>query len=193
MIYTSFNQFINEKENLIQLSKKEEKEALNFVQTLLMSGGHSNLPNLDTNQIRFLKQTLKEGKTYKLYRGIGLIPARVGGLDKLREIAKQLEEGELLPDNLKKNEAYNDYVSYSKKKSVAKDYAEGAVSIIAQANIKSNDILVDTAQLPNIISKDQNIFDEGDFDYFKSEKEFIVHESNVNPEIIKLDLDSDIV
>lgn len=189
MIYTNFNDFINEKINNVEISKEEENEALELVQMLLMSSNAKNLPNLNKNQINFLKQTLKKGKTYKLYRGIGLIKDRVGGVDKLKEIAKSLKESENLPDNLKKVNFTNDYVSYSKKKGVAKDYAEGTISIIVQANVDSENILVDTSQLPNIISENQKIFDEDDFDYFKSEKEFIVHESNIQPQILKLDIE----
>lgn len=158
----------------IRLFEKDYKmSALNKLRALTTSGGKKGFSNFSKDELNWLSQTVK--KDLKLYRGIGLIRSRIDTL-KIDEI-KQLKVGDPLPAFLYKE--YNKFVSYSKKKSVAKYYSEGAIGIVVESLVNKDAVIVDLENLRNIIDFEQDIFDEEDFDYFKIDKEVLIDENKL--------------
>lgn len=147
-------------------------EAVEFVGTLIMSGGEVNIGDLSSEAREFLAQTV-EKDTYKLYRGMGLVKWRVE--PEHRAEINVLSPGDAVPEYLMKQ--HNVYASYTTKRSIARSYTEGRVSIITKATVSRDDVIVDTRNLHKVLSgTGQKRFDEYDFDYFKGEGEVIVRE-----------------
>lgn len=166
--------------NIIR-DKKMEESALEYVNFLTMSGGDKNMNNLTGRQIEFLQKTV-ENKSYKLYRGIGLIRQRF--TKEQRDKINELSEGDDLSDFLYKSFMYdNNYSSFSKKKSVANYYSQGVVSIIVEGIVNPNNILVDLEHLDKIAPDSKYVIDNNE--YFKTDKEVIVIEPVKNLKIIK--------
>ena len=147
----------------------ENKSALKWVSNFILSSKLSKIPSNEI--IKYLRKSVKK-KSYKLYRGIGIIKKRVPS-NKIDEI-NNLKIGDELPDYLLRKSRVS---SYTKNKSVARYYSEGKMSIIVQANVNSSDIIADLEVIPEIIKNEkQDILDEDDFDYMKSDKEVIIKE-----------------
>lgn len=160
-------------DNLFEYEEfKSNDNALRLIRALTMSGGKTKLPEVSNEDLSLLKQSV-EDNSYKLYRGLYLMKFR---LDKgQQEIVNNLNVGDELPDFLKKDFVFNKYSSYTKKLSVAKQYAkEGNVTMIVEANVSKEDILCDLEFMKNIVKSDY--FDKNDFAYFKKDKEVIVIE-----------------
>lgn len=148
-------------------SGSTSEEAFAFVKRLTLTGGDIGNIELSDAAREYLSQTVAKD-SYKLYRGIGLIRSRYD-LDK----AKKLRVGETVPDDLMKKG--NNYASYTSKKSVARYYSEGKISLMTEATVAKNSIIVDTRNLHKLPDASK-YFDSSDFEYFKDEAEVIVQE-----------------
>jgi len=152
-------------------------KAAEVVQKLMLSSVIVD-KNIDSDVVKFLKKTCKG--SYKLYRGIGLISSRVP--KEHRKFVNSLKVGDLLPEFLMKKSLSNKYVSYTKKKSVAREFSEGRKSIIIQSNVSCKNVLVDLERYPALINKwihglkKLDLYDPEDVSYFKNVKEVIVIE-----------------
>ena len=95
----------------------------------------------------------------------------------------ELKIGDKIPIELLK--LYNEYSSYTKKKSLAKRYSEGQFEFIFElTDYNKENILCDTEYLEKIIKNDidiknQTIFEREDFDYMKTDKEVIILENTL--------------
>lgn len=165
--------------------KKILKESFEFsvfdkVKRLILSGGKQNF-EFSNEEKNFLKKTVTE-TNYNLFRGLYFMRFRIDR--KYWSIVNDLKVGDILPDFLKKKELSNDYVSYSKKMSVAKRYAkEGDICIIVEVKDNGNNILADLSHI-FLLPDAKEHFDLNDLNYMKQEKEVIVHEVNIQPVII---------
>lgn len=151
-------------------------EALNFVKyATLSSRGTPKLADMSPQALALLAETVDPKKSYKLYRGIGIVRARVAKAD--IPVLNALEVGAEAPPQLFRQ--VSDIASYTKKKSVANSYSEGALSVILQAvDVNKINIIVDLERLPDVLTKHgiKHDFDETDYDYWKSDKEVFVKE-----------------
>jgi len=64
------------------------------------------------------------------------------------------------------------------KKGIAKQYSEGKVSLVVEANVPKNKVVVDTRNLQRVLKAhgQEGLFSEGAYSYFKSEAEVIVQD-----------------
>jgi hypothetical protein len=146
--------------------------ALGKVNKLVLTGGPSGIERFTAAEREFLAQTVTK-KEYKLYRGVGLIKARVAQKD--RAELNALKPGDEVPPSLMK--VWNPYASYSTKVGVARYYASGKLSIVIEAKVPAKSVIVDTAGLEKLLAgTKQTIFSKSDFEYFKSDREVIVRE-----------------
>jgi len=147
--------------------EKYIKEALDFVSIFIMQGSKERKHSLSKDAVTFLQSTVKN-KTYRLYRGMGLIKRRTKNPRRIK-ILNNLQIGDPVPNFILKS-----LKPYTKKKSIARFYIEGTLSLMIQIEAKPKQILCDLENLKAIITTKQDILDENDFDYFKTDKEVIV-------------------
>ena len=164
------------------ISPADVTEALRFVQRLTLTGGPGAVKELSPGALAFLKGTVTK-KKYKLYRGIGLVKDRVAPAD--RPKVNALQPGDPVPEFLVK--AYNPYSSYSSKKSVAKYYAQGRVSIVVEVTVPGGAVVADLSKLRSLLAgQQQSVFSDDDFDYFEKDKEIIVLEPITGGRIVSV-------
>lgn len=162
------------KENNINM----KLDALKKLKILLLAGGE-NKNKFTSEEIKFLQSSFKSSVT--LYRGISILINRITDISK--EKIKTLKIGDKIPIELLK--LYNEYSSYTKKKSLAKRYSEGQFEFIFElTDYNKENILCDTEYLEKIIKNDidiknQTIFEREDFDYMKTDKEVIILENTL--------------
>ena len=175
------------KGELPKVSKKQVNETLKMIERLIISGGPDSIVNDFSEEgnieaLSLLKATIRKYKKLKLYRGIGLIPGKAKAIlnKKQIEVLNGLKTGDDLPDFMSK--AFNDYSSYTKKKSVSKYYASGKMSIIVEAEVIPENILVDLENLQDVLKKSGhydaigNDYLKDSIGYFKTDREVIVKE-----------------
>jgi len=151
----------------------------NKLHDLIIAGGLTSV-KFTNEEILWLKKTIKV--PIKLYRGIGYMPQRTN--KDLWNKIDRLKLGDNLPKFLQKSYIFNNYASYTKKKSVADYYSDGRVSIIVEKVFNNkNKILVDFFNLTKIIPESQFIKDH--LSYFQEDKEVIVFEPVNELKIIK--------
>lgn len=152
-----------------------EIEGLEAISRLITTGGSSGTPKpISPEAEAFLKETVTK-KEYKLYRGIGLINARVSSAD--QQQLNNAKVGDAAPKSLAKQG--NNLASYTTKKGVANYYAEGKMGITIEAKVPAASVLADTSNIEKVLQRKgikQNVFTSDDFDYFKSDREVIVRE-----------------
>ncbi|MEO6302150.1 MAG: hypothetical protein ABIP51_03150, partial [Bacteroidia bacterium] len=122
-------------ERLPKIVESVLKESFNVslfdkLESFLMTGGKMKY-EFTSDDLKELKKTVSN-KPYIIYRGIGLIKDRIESVN--FPLVNNLKVGDILPEFLKKKRFTNDFVSYSKSKSVAssRQYLEGTVSILVQ-------------------------------------------------------------
>jgi len=156
-------------DRLAESSEGVSRDAQEFVGRLTSSGGPVAIKKPSAKVLSLLKGTVRGN--YHLYRGIGVIAARVPK-DRVAEV-NGLREGDQLPGFLNKAAVYNQFASYSKKKSVARTYAEGRVSILVEAKVAASSVVVDLMNIDKVMP---GVFSKDDLEYFKFDKEVIVLE-----------------
>jgi len=149
-----------------------QHEALTFVKQAILSPGMQK--PLSKEAEAFLIRTVKK-KSYTAYRGHGLVKHKAARYTNEEiETLNSLKPGDKAPDFLTAKRK-NEYPSYSKKRSVARAYSEGRLSIILEATIPAASVLVDLENLANVLGgTGQTILDQNDFDYFRTDKEILV-------------------
>lgn len=148
-------------------------ESVEFVKRLTLSGGDIGQIDLSDEARAFLAQTITQD-SYTLYRGIGLVRGRATPAQ-IEEVRRK-KPGDPVPDYLAKQG--NPFASYTTKKSIAKYYASGKVSLITTATVPRSSIIADTRNLERILDKVGmgDLFSASDYAYFKSEGEVLVRE-----------------
>jgi hypothetical protein len=146
--------------------------AVQKVQSLTLHSRQISEPFSD-EEIQFLKGTVDD-KTYKLYRGMGIIKARVDREN--RKHINSLKPGDEVPDYLSKQD--NPYASYTKKVSVARAYSEGQIKLIIEAKVQPDRVIADLANLGKFLDGigHGDLLSSWDREYFKDEKEVLVME-----------------
>jgi len=168
---------------------KDITDVIDLISSLTMSGGQPGLAKkkISKEVLEWLQQTVTK-KEYKLYRGIGLVKTKVmqHGLDANKIGA--LKAGQELPKELLKKQIYNPFSSYTKKKSVMNYYSGGELSIKTEVIISKGDILVDLENLDVLLKTTKNKalieYIKDNLQYFKSDKEVIIIESDIIKPII---------
>lgn len=173
------------------VTKKHMDKVLDSIDMLIGTGGPAaneliKKANIDEDIINFLKQTVKKDKV-KLYRGLQFAGIKAKKLltKEQREILSSLKVGDDVPDFLAKGNVFNEYASYTKKKSVASHYGKGGkLGIIWESEVTPDNILVDLENLKEALKKanfKHKSFNEETFDYFAKDKEVLV----IEPDRIK--------
>lgn len=150
----------------IEKATSGKDKAVKFISGLTLSSNMITVP-FDEEIKKFLKQSVT--KDLKLYRGMGVIREKVSRED--REILNNLKVGDRTPTSLSKSS--NNFASWTKKKSVARSYSEGTLSLILGAKVPKDKIIVDLEKLIPFV---QGTDLEDDFQYYKDDKEVFVLE-----------------
>ena len=138
---------------------------------LTVAGGDIGNVSFSLEERELLSQTV-QGDDYTLYRGMHIMDFRL--TSEQFGAVRNLRPGDPAPDFLTKQG--NPYASYTKSPAVAKRYAsEGHVQIVIRVQPPKNKIVADTTNLHKL-PEFANLMDQETKDYFRGEKEVIVHE-----------------
>lgn len=160
--------------------------ALEFVRRHTKSIDLDSLKLLKADK-EFLSTTVDQHE-YNLFRGMGLFEDYFSS--KKMKIINNLHVGDDLPLFLlrknKKGGAKIKYASYTHSKANANRYCGGRVSIITQATVPIESVIVDVAEIQKTFKelKLSDYFTKEDLEYYKKEREVIIDESNITPKII---------
>jgi hypothetical protein len=153
---------------MIEHDEHVKLEAFKFVDDFTRTST-TKLPSNEA--IEFLRQ-YPTRITKPLYRGIGLVRQKVNR-ENIREI-NLLKPGDSLPSYLARQTGVS---SYTKKKSVAKYYANGEKSLIVEVVPNLDSIILDLESFAKQIIKDgETYFSKSKIDYMLDDKEVIVVE-----------------
>lgn len=146
------------------MSKSKAEE---WVGDFITTSRLSDLPEEEV--LNYLKTSVKG--ELKVYRGIGAIKQRftVENWEKLDD----LKVGDTVPTWLTRQSGVS---SYTKKKSLAKKYAEGTIEIVVEADVPEGAIIADLEALGKALKKEGSSLDIEDLKYMIADKEVIIQE-----------------
>ena len=143
---------------------------MSTINRLTLLGGDIGNVSFSDSEKELLSKTVQGD--YTLYRGMHIMDFRLA--PEQFEDVRNLRPGDPAPDFLTKQG--NPYASYTKSPAVANRYAsEGHVQIVIRVQPPKNKIVADTTNLHKL-PEFANLMDQETRDYFRGEKEVIVHE-----------------
>ena len=147
------------------------EDGLKYIRSFLLTSQPGTTNDISPEGKAFLDQTVEKDE-YEAYRGLGLVKHKVPDVEQRKKL-NRLKEGDPIPGFLEGRPG-QDISSFTTKKSVARAYTEGDLSIVIKSTIPRSQVLCDTRNLEKILKKyNQNILGETDFAYFKTEAELL--------------------